>query len=141
MSKQRRFKQTRSNLTVVSRQLNNPKEKPNNYSDGQWNEWISHFNLCADINQWNNTQRCQQLAVSLRGRAQRIFLSLNEEEKATFEESIAVQNTTRSSEKDTQVIFQFREMGEDIVDLVTSLRGLHRQRSRPHGGRIGRPVR
>jgi hypothetical protein len=48
------------NLPVV--QVNNQKAKPDNYSDGPWNEWISHFKLCAQINNWDDTQCCQQLA-------------------------------------------------------------------------------
>ena len=73
-----------SSLAMV--QLNNVKAKPDNYSDGSWNEWISHFKLCAEINKWDDTQHCQQLAVSLRGRAQRIFLTLREDGKLCFDD-------------------------------------------------------
>ena len=30
--------------------------KPDNYSDGPWHEWISHFKPCAQINGWNEAQ-------------------------------------------------------------------------------------
>ena len=46
-------------------QPNNSKAKTDNYSDGPWGEWISHFKLCAEINNWNDAQCCQQLVVSL----------------------------------------------------------------------------
>ena len=58
--------------------------KPENYSDGSLDEWINHFELCADANKWDDKQRCQQLAVALRGRAQRIFFTLTDQEKADF---------------------------------------------------------
>ena len=41
--------------------------------------------FCAEINNWNDAQCCEQLAVSLRGRAQRIYLSLQDGEKPTFD--------------------------------------------------------
>ena len=45
-------------------QPNNSKAKTDNYSDGPWGEWISRFKLCAEINNWNDAQCCQQLVVS-----------------------------------------------------------------------------
>jgi hypothetical protein len=50
------------NLPVV--QVNNQKAKPDNHSDGPWNEWISHFKLCAQINNWDDTQ-CSGAALTL----------------------------------------------------------------------------
>ena len=51
--------------SFVMIQPNNSKAKTDNYSDGPWGEWISHFKLCAEINYWNDAQCCQQLVVSL----------------------------------------------------------------------------
>ena len=127
-----------TNPSVTFLQTNNAtKAKPDNYSDGPWHEWISHFKLCAEINGWNEAQRCQQLAVSLRGRAQRIFLSLNEAEKGTFE---ALEEALRSriqpdqQRKIHRITFASRKRlrGENLVDLATSLRQLA---SLAYGGR------
>lgn len=118
---------TTPSLTVV--ETNNSKAKPDNYSDGPWPEWINHFKLCADINKWNDTQRCQQLAVALRGRAQRIYFSLNDEEKASFEElEKALQSRLQPEQqrKIHKLTFNSRRRlkGETIIDLATNLRQL-----------------
>ena len=74
------------NMPVV--QVNNQKAKTDSYSGGLWNEWISHFKLCAQINNWDDTQCCQQLAVSLHGRAQQIYLMLQDDEKMCFKDLV-----------------------------------------------------
>ena len=116
-----------SSLAMV--QLNNVKAKPDNYSDGSWNEWISHFKLCAEINKRDDTQRCQQLAVSLRGRAQRIFLTLKEDEKLCFhdlEKALQSRIQPEQQKKIHKLTFNARrrKSGENIVDLATDLRQL-----------------
>ncbi|CAB3989094.1 Retrovirus-related Pol poly from transposon, partial, partial [Paramuricea clavata] len=115
------------NLPVV--QVNNQKAKPDNYSDGPWNEWISHFKLCAQINNWDDTQCCQQLAVSLRGRAQRIYLTLQDNEKTCFDDLVnALQSRIQPDQqrKIHKLTFNARKRkhGENIVDLATDLRQL-----------------
>ena len=62
-----------------------PRAKPDQFSDGNWSEWISHFGLCVKANGWNEDQSCQQLALSLRGRAQRVYLTLKGEEQNTYQ--------------------------------------------------------
>ena len=116
-----------SSLAMV--QLNNVKAKPDNYSDGSWNEWISHFKLCAEINKWDDTQHCQQLAVSLRGRAQRIFLTLREDGKLCFddlEKALQSRIQPEQQRKIHKLTFNARrrKSGENIVDLATDLRQL-----------------
>ena len=115
------------NFPVV--QVNNQKAKPDNYSDGPWNEWISHFKLCAQINNWDDRQCCQQLAVSLRGRAQRIYLTLQDNEKTCFDDLVnALQSRIQPDQqrKIHKLTFNARKRkhGENIVDLATDLRQL-----------------
>ena len=110
-------------------QPNNSKAKPDNYSEGPWGEWISHFKLCAEINNWNDAQCCQQLAVSLRGRAQRIYLSLHDSEKSTFDLMVKALQAKIQPEQQRKVhklsfSARRRKNGEEIVDLATDLRQL-----------------
>ena len=107
-------------------QPNNSKAKPDNYSKGPWGEWISHFKLCAEINNWNDAQCCQQLAVSLRGRAQRIYLSLQYREKSTFDlmvKALQAKIQPKQQRKVHKLSFSARRRknGEEIVDLATDL--------------------
>jgi hypothetical protein len=63
-----------SSLNLLLVQVNNQKAKPDNYSDGLWNEWISC--VFRQTTGMTDTQCCQQLAVSPHGRAQLIYLTL-----------------------------------------------------------------
>ena len=62
----------------------NSQAKPDIFSDGSWEEWVAHFKLCAGVDKWDDEQSCQQFVVSLRGRAQSIYLTLNDEDKVDF---------------------------------------------------------
>ena len=64
----------------VAKHVVNSRVKPDVYKDGPWEEWLNHFQLCAEINQWNEDQCCQQLAVSLRRRAQTVYITLSTED-------------------------------------------------------------
>ncbi len=118
---------TATSVTVV--ESNNVKAKPENYADGSWDEWINHFNLCADVNRWDETQRCQQLAVALRGRAQRIYFTLSREEKADFAGLQAALRSRLQPEEQRRIHklnfnTRRRSKGENIVDFAASLRQL-----------------
>ena len=118
---------TATSLTVV--ESNNVKAKPGNYADGSWDEWINHFNLCANVNRWDETQRCQQLAVALRGRAQRIYFTLSREEKADFSGLQAALRSRLQPEEQRRIHklnfnTRRRSKGENIVDFAASLRQL-----------------
>ena len=85
--------------------------------------------MCADINKWENKQRCQQLAVALRGRAQRIFFTLADEEKADFgtlQAALRSQLQLDEQRRIHKLNFNSRRRvkGENIVDLAASLRQL-----------------
>ena len=78
------------------------------------------------MNKWDDTQRCQQLAVSLRGRAQMI---LKEDEKLCFddlEKALQSRIQPEQQKKIHKLTFNARrrKSGENIVDLATDLRQL-----------------
>ena len=78
------------------------------------------------MNKWDDTQRCQQLAVSLRGRAQ---MSLKEDEKLCFddlEKALQSRIQPEQQKKIHKLTFNARrrKSGENIVDLATDLRQL-----------------
>ena len=51
----------RTASTSTTKQAVNSRAKPDVYKDGPWEEWVTHFQLCAEINQWDEEQCCQQL--------------------------------------------------------------------------------
>lgn len=105
----------------------NSRAKPDIFADGSWDEWVAHFKLCADVNKWDDEQSSQQFAVSLRGRAQRIFLTLKEEEKSNFTNLITAMEKKMKPQQE-RIIHKMtfrqrrREKGESLVDLATDLR-------------------
>lgn len=86
----------------------------------------SHIQLCAEINQWDEEQCCQQLAVSLRGRAQTVYIALGNEEKSSYRKLLASQNEEMTPPQE-KVVHKLafrqrkRRRGEKLVDLATNL--------------------
>ena len=74
----------RSTSVATVKSAVNSRAKPDVYKDGPWEEWMNHFKLCTEINKWDEKQCCQQLAVSLRRRAQAVYVTLSEEEKTNY---------------------------------------------------------
>ena len=74
----------RSTSVATIKSTVNSRAKADVYKDGPWEEWMNHFKLCTEINEWDKKQCCQQLAVSLRGRIQAMYVTLSEEEKTNY---------------------------------------------------------
>ena len=119
----------RTASTSTTKQAVNSRAKPDVYKDGPWEEWVTHFQLCAEINQWDEEQCCQQLAVSLRGRAQTVYVTLGTEEKSSYNTLLAALNKKMTPPQE-RVVHKLafrqrkREKGETLVDLATNLRRL-----------------
>lgn len=63
--------------------------KPESY-DGtvSWEEYISHFNDCAELSRWTDRQKVLFLAASLRGQARTFYMSLSLAERRSFDSLI-----------------------------------------------------
>ena len=62
-----------------------PTLKPDPYSGQEnWEEYISHFENCADLSQWGSRQKVLMLAASLRGQARTFYMSLSADEKNSY---------------------------------------------------------
>ena len=79
------IQEVRSSGSVITQAR--PRAKPDVFSatETSFNDWLNHFELCARINGWSNEQACQQLAVCLRGRAQRVYTTLPQEERESYQ--------------------------------------------------------
>ena len=49
-----------------------------------WDDWISHFENVADVNEWNDAMKLKWIKVRLIGRAQKAFQHLGEEAKGDY---------------------------------------------------------
>ena len=79
------------------------------------------FKLCTKINECDEKQCCQQLAVSLRGRTQAVYVTLSEEDKTNYKKLLVALEKTMTPPAFRQ---RKRQKGENLVDLVTNLRKL-----------------
>ena len=50
-----------------------------------WEEYLSHFEDCAELGQWDNRTKLLFLAASLRGQARTYYMSLSPEDRRTYQ--------------------------------------------------------
>lgn len=62
---------------------------PDSFSgESNWEQWLLHFNDCADVNQWDADNKLRFLKVRLTGRAQAVFHRLSDTDKASFQAAV-----------------------------------------------------
>ena len=55
----------------------------------KWDEWVTHFKNCAEVNNWDGDAKLKFLKVQLTGRAQTAFQRLPDDQKGTFDDAVA----------------------------------------------------
>lgn len=59
--------------------------KPETYNgDGDWEVYLNHFELCAELGQWSPREKALTLAASLRGQAQFYYVTLSKLERSAY---------------------------------------------------------
>jgi hypothetical protein len=53
-------------------------------TDGGLGEYISHFEICAELGKWRETDKVLALAATLRGSARTFYISLRQGEKRNY---------------------------------------------------------
>ena len=94
-----------------------------------WDEWIIHFNNCAEVNKWDAATKMSFLKVRLVGRAQTAFQQLPAESRATFDEACkALKERFEPSSKRELYLAEFstrrRKPAESWADYASDLRQL-----------------
>lgn len=117
--------------------------KPDTFSGTgtAFDDWFNHFELCASINGWTDTQSRQQLAVQLRGRAQRVYTSLQNQEIQSYESLVSALRRTFEPPQQRAIhklAFRSRQRKkqESLVDLATDLRHLVTSAFPDHSGKM-----
>ena len=66
-----------------------PKVMPDHY-DGKtsWTEYLGHFEICTELNEWSNLQKAQYLCVSLRGAAAQVLRSMPREQLHVYRDVV-----------------------------------------------------
>jgi hypothetical protein len=104
----------------------NLKPEPFNGSD-DWQEYISHFEVCAELGRWNDQDKVLALAACLRGPARTFYISLPAEFRQPYEVLITkLEQRFGSSRQQNRWLSRFesrrRKPTESIAALADDLR-------------------
>ena len=102
--------------------------KPEPYDGGDdWEEYISHFEVCAELGRWRETDKVLALAAALRGPARTFYISLEQAEKRNY--AILTQklgsrfgSTRQQNRWLSRLEMRKRQSGESVAALADDLR-------------------
>ena len=103
---------------------------PDAYSgEANWEQWILHFNDCADVNSWEDANKLKFLRVRLTGRAQAVFHQLSDTNKSSFDAAVlALEAHFEPKGKRELYLADFstrtKKLTESWVEYADELRGL-----------------
>lgn len=105
-----------------------PSMQPTPYSGSDdWDEYISHFENCAELGRWSDRDKILALSASLRGAARTFYISLSVEEKHSYLSLVGkLGQRFGSTRQQNRWLSRFearkRQPGESIAVLGDSLR-------------------
>ena len=75
-----------TNAEENSKCMNNNQILPDRYTGRTpLNDYLVHFEICSEINQWSTLEKAQYLAISLKGKAQKVLSVLTKKELSNYE--------------------------------------------------------
>jgi hypothetical protein len=94
-----------------------------------WADYLTHFNSVADLNGWNQIEKAQYLAISLRGEACQAMRCLPQEVKRDFRELVEALNRrfnpgNRTELYRIQLRNRMRRENESLPQLAQAVRNL-----------------
>jgi hypothetical protein len=102
--------------------------KPEPFSGREsWEEYLSHFEDCAELSQWSDKQKVLFLAASLRDQARSYYMSLSQVERRSYESLINRFNQRFGSSKFpnkwlSRLDARKRQPGETVTALGDDIR-------------------
>ncbi|XP_071153837.1 uncharacterized protein [Mytilus edulis] len=106
------------------------KIKPCHYNGStSWTDYLSHFEMCALVNNWSENQKGLYLAVSLMGQAQAVLGDLPSEKRQNFSDLVSALEERFAPSSQTELYrVQFKERrqraSESLPELGQSIRRL-----------------
>ena len=89
---------------------------------GDWAEYISHFNDCAELGGWDNKAKCLVLAANLRDAARKYYTGLGADEKKDYDRLVTALRRRFGGEHRqdswlSKLEMRKRKHGESVADL------------------------
>ncbi|CAG2228369.1 unnamed protein product [Mytilus edulis] len=106
------------------------KIKPCQYNGStSWTDYLSHFEMCALVNNWSENRKGLYLAVSLMGQAQAVLGDLPSEKRQNFSDLVSALEERFAPSSQTELYrVQFKERrqkaSESLPELGQSIRRL-----------------
>ena len=97
--------------------------KPETYEGkGDWAEYISHFEDCAELGGWDNKSKCLVLAANLRGAARKYYTGLGNDEKKDYIKLVSALRRRFGGEHRqnswlSKLEMRKRKSGESVADM------------------------
>ena len=94
-----------------------------------WQDYIAHFDLCAELNNWTDAQKANYLAVSLRGSAQELLGDMAPEQRHDYDTLVANLSARFGSQGQTELFrvqlkSRQRKANESLPELAQAVRRL-----------------
>ena len=102
--------------------------KPEPYDEGEdWEEYISHFEICAELGKWHETDKVLALAAALRGPARTFYISLGQGKKRNYAAltqrlGLRFGSTRQQNRWLSRLEMRKRKPGESVAVLADDLR-------------------
>lgn len=102
--------------------------KPEQYDGTEdWEEYISHFEICAELGRWREQDKVLSLAAALKGPARTFYISLSIREKRTYEALVQrlgqrFGSTRQQNRWLSRLEMRKRKPGETVAALADDLR-------------------
>ncbi|MES9885165.1 MAG: hypothetical protein ABW185_30355, partial [Sedimenticola sp.] len=96
-----------------------------------WRDYLVHFEMVAELNQWNGPTRAMELAVSLRGTAQGVLSDLRPEQRKDYRSLVLALSSRFEPDNQAelhraQLKNRVRNRGEALTELAQDIKRLTR---------------
>ena len=88
--------------------------------DLQWCDWLDDFELHAEVNEWDDTQRRQYLALWLKGYPRELYRSLTATKKSSYDSLKSALTSHFEPLVQTEFCFTTRSSGQEPTGMTSN---------------------
>ena len=128
----REHNNTMEGVSRDSFKINRPLILPDQFNGSVfWCDYQAHFEMCSEVNKWNELEKAQYLAVSLRGSAQQVMSDLSDYERRNYNTLVKAISNRFNPDRQTelykaQLRCRKRQPNESIPELGQAIKRIVR---------------